>query len=157
MPAANHQAAGSNASPGSPSPVPPETQRGNSFYTFVGKHERMLPAYKTEWEETMERMAAVAAAQGVNPADADIFSRTRASSAASLYITKPPTKKSFRTPAEYEASQAYLLNWRAGYTGPKWAKLFADIIQGAWGEVPVIMMRSSTKQQHTHNFHKRLH
>ncbi len=128
-----------------PSPAPPARPPDDTFYTFLGHGQEKLPAHRTAWEEQIERLAAIADAKGQSPGDK--FSIMRAATAKLLHITLPPKTKNFRTPAEYEASQAYLLNWRAGYTGTKWIKLFTEIIKGAWGEVPVVMVRSSSSQQ----------
>ena len=43
-----------------------------------------------------------------------------------FFVTAPPTTAGFRMPAEYEPSQAYLLNWMA-YGQPKWKKLFGKV------------------------------
>ena len=115
-------------------------------YTHTGQGAPvMLPAYRTAWEDELERLMDKEGGSGMALADA--YSDYRDKNAVNFHITKPPATAAFRTPAEYEASQAYILNWRAGYTGIKWAKLFAGIIQGAWDVVPVIMMTSSTSHR----------
>ena len=118
--------------------------QGGFIHTGPGK-PAMLPAFMTKWEEDLERQMAKQGRSGF--ALADKYSDYRDKNITNFHITKAPATKSFRTPAEYEASQAYLLNWRAGYTSSKWTDLFEEIIQGAWGEVPVILMTSSTTHQ----------
>jgi len=115
-------------------------------FTHTGPGEPvMLPAYKTAWEEELERLMDREGPSGM--ALADKYSDYRDKNAAHFHITKPPATKAFRTPAEYEASQAYILNWRAGYIKASWAKLFAGILQGAWNVVPVIMLTTSTSHR----------
>ena len=120
------------------------TAQGRFTYTGPGE-PKMLPAYKTEWEENLERLMDKSGSSG--NALADAYSDYRDKNTGTFHITNPPTTKAFRTPAEYEASQAYLLNWRAGYTSTTWSALFEEIIKGAWGVVPVLMMTSSTTHQ----------
>ena len=42
-----------------PGPGPARALPDDTFFTYTGQQEKMLPAYRTEWEVTAERMAAV--------------------------------------------------------------------------------------------------
>ena len=111
--------------------VPPDR-----LLTYIAPRPDYLPRWKTEWEQELERMAGSGAASLPN---ADQFDDYRNLHIDKFFTTKPPVTAGIRPPGEYEPSQAYLLHW-AQYTQAAWIKLFGEIVQGAWGIVPVLMI-----------------
>jgi len=114
-----------------PPSVPP-----NKLLTYVGG-EYILPAYKTKGERKIERLSAQAKAG--NLSFADTYDDYRNNNFDRFFITKAPTSTTFRAPAEYEPSQAYLLHWPK-YTQTAWNTMFGEIVKGVWGKVPVLMV-----------------
>lgn len=117
-----------------PPRLPPER-----FLTMIGGRP-MLPAYKTKWEREMERrLGAAKSGAGGGLVNADTYDDYRNNNFDRFFITKPPTSTAFRAPAEYEVSQAYVLS-PDQTTQSAWIKMYGEIIQGAWGKVPVLMV-----------------
>ena len=127
-----------------PEKLPPGTE-----YTFVGSTKERLPKGMTDWERAITR-ASREGGQGGTPW-ADQYDTYRTTNISNFYITKAPQTAGFRTPAEYEASQAYMLSWNPDsfYAGPKWRTLFTDIIKGAWGIVPVLLVHKDAAHKAT--------
>jgi agmatine deiminase len=127
-----------SAQPG-PAGVNASQLPSDKFLTYV-EGKPILPAYRTEWERELERKAREARAKGLPYADQ--YDDYRNQNIGDFFITKPPTTTTIRTPAEYEQSQAYVLNWLQGTSGD--AQMFGQIVKGAWGVVPVLMVYNST-------------
>jgi len=123
------------AKPGTGAVKPPALPK-DKYLTYVGG-EYILPAYKTKWERQIERLSA--GAKAGNLSFADQYDDYRKNNFDKFFITKAPTSTSFRAPAEYEPSQAYILHW-AQYTQTAWNNMFGEIVKGAWGKVPVLMV-----------------
>ena len=126
-----------NLTPSAPLAPPPDKTIKNFGVTLVGGSAPLLPKWKTNWERNIERLTAYSKAHGLPYADS--YDDYRKNNFDLFEITKAPTTTGFRMPAEYEASQAYLLNWKSSSMTGAWKKLFQDIIKGAWGVVPVIL------------------
>lgn len=126
-----------------PGAAPAPAPLADPFLTYAPRGREPLPAYKTAWEEELERRAAVGRGQGLP--GADFFSDYRDKNVAKFFTTAAPTS-AFRTPAEYEPAQAYLLHW-APYPGSAWAALFGGIVKGAWGVAPVLMVHTSASHK----------
>jgi MYXO-CTERM domain-containing protein len=116
--------------------VPPQPHL--PFATIVGE-KPLLPRYETEWEVEAKRRASIAGALHSGLRAADIFDDYRNTHLDAFYITKPPQTAGFRTPAEYEPSQAYIIHWNTS-SDPKWNALYGGIVKNAWGVVPVLMI-----------------
>ncbi len=124
--------------PYAPFAVPPDDFIKNQWVTVIGEKNPMLPKWKTNWEANIERLTNYSKANGLPYADTDDDYRNK--NFDKYVITKAPTTKGFRTPAEYEPMQAYMLAWRTNSMKGSWKTLFTDIIKGAWGVVPVILI-----------------
>ena len=111
--------------------IPPDR-----FLTYIAPTPSYLPRWKTEWEEQGVRRRG---GGGAGLPNADQYDDYRNLHIDKFFITTPPTTVGIRPPAEYEASQAYLLSW-AQYTQTEWKALFGGIVKGAWGVVPVLMI-----------------
>jgi MYXO-CTERM domain-containing protein len=132
-----------------PDPAPPEGATSPSFalgpppadrfQTLRAGDKPLLPHFKTQWEVDLERRAALAHVSGMR--NIDIYDDFRKLNIGDFYITKPPQTAGIRVPAEYEPSQAYLLNW-ATFSTADWNALFGAIVKGAWGIVPVLMIHT---------------
>jgi agmatine/peptidylarginine deiminase len=109
--------------------------RPDPFFTWVGGGKGMLPAWKTSWERQAERRARIAKAAGAVAADS--FDDYRNQNYTKFAITQPPAA-AVRVPAEHETSQAYLVVWQR-WMGAARDKMFADIVKGVWGALPVMM------------------
>ena len=121
-----------------PFAVPPDDFIKNQWVTVVGGKEQMLPKWKTNWEANIERLTKYSKANGL--AYADSYDDYRNKNFDKYVITKAPTTTDFRTPSEYEPMQAYMLAWRTSSMTGAWKTLFTEIIKGAWGVVPVILV-----------------
>ncbi len=121
--------------------APPAKRPDDTFFTHTGSNKVRLPKYMTSWERTIQRLSQQGKAAG-SP-HADQYDNYRTNNWVKFFITKGPTIAGIRTPAEYEPSQAYLLSWNPDnfYQGATWKKLFTEIIKGAWGIVPVLLIR----------------
>ena len=119
-----------------PAPPPDKMLRAKIF--MDGEGRPLLPKWKTNWELNTERLSRTRLPGGAEYIDA--YSDYRKKNINKFYTTKAPVTAGIRAPAEFEAQQAYLLNWRSNYTSLAWKKLFMEIIKGAWGEVPVLLL-----------------
>ncbi len=129
-------------------PAPPDDNVALAKIFVDGHGEPALPKWKTRREVDAERLArARATAWPGRTEHIDQYSDYRDKNIAKFFATKPPITTGVRAPAEYEPQQAYLLNWRANYTSIEWRKLFMEIIKGAWGEVPVLMIIKDAKHK----------
>ena len=119
-------------------PAPPSDKLLSAVFTD-GEGRPALPKWLTEHELNLQRLAAIRAANG-STSLIDKYSDYRDKNIDKFYVTKPPATAGIRVPSEYEPQQAYLLNWRSNYTSLEWRKLFMEIIKGAWGVVPVLLI-----------------
>ena len=127
-------------------PAPDDVMAAKIF--LDGHGEPALPKWKTAHELNMERLArARATAWPGRMEHIDTYSDYRKKNIAKFYTTKAPTTAGVRSPAEFEPQQVYLLNWRANYTSLEWRKLFLEIIKGAWGVVPVLLLYQDAKHK----------
>ena len=128
----------------SPRVRPPGTE-----FTFVGSSVERLPKGMTDWERAIARLSREGGPGGSHRADQ--YDTYRTTNIDRFFITKAPVTKGFRTPAEYEPSQAYMLSWNPGslYSGANWKALFTDIIKGAWGVVPVLLVHRDAAHKTT--------
>jgi MYXO-CTERM domain-containing protein len=115
----------------------------DKYLTWISPDHHYLPKWKTEWERELERRAKTGA--GGSPL-LDQYDDYRNKYIDKFFVTKPPTTAGIRPPAEYEPSQAYLLAW-AQYSQTAWKKLFGDIVKGAWGIVPVVLIYKDAAHQ----------
>ena len=133
-----------NLFPSAPAAPPPDKVFKEAPFAWTGDIESApLPKWKTNWELEIERLSKNAQAEGIPYADK--YSDYRNKNITKYFVTKAPTSK-FRKPAEYEQQQAYMLNWYSStyYQKATWQKFFTDIIKGAWGVVPVLMLYKDT-------------
>ena len=125
------------ASPPLESNLTPEAPPDNLLLAKVfidGSGRPLLPKWKTKWEQNFERLAYTRMPGGAMHID-------------QYDVTKAPATAGIRAPAEFEAQQAYMLNWRSNYTSLVWKKLFLEIIKGAWGVVPVLLIYKDAKHK----------
>jgi agmatine deiminase len=109
----------------------------DKYLTWINPDPGYLPKWKTEWERELERLSQVGGPGG-SPL-IDQYDTYRTTYASKFFITQPPATAGIRPPAEYEASQAYILNWTQ-YTQTAWKTFFGSIVKNAWGVVPVLML-----------------
>ena len=128
--------------PRGPAPPPPDHVVARHLLGLDSTGAAILPKWKTRRELNAERLSRAGVPGGTRWVDANSDYRNK--SIDKFYATRAPLTQGLRTPAEYEAQQAYLLNWRSGYTSVPWKKLFMEIIKAAWGEVPVILLIKDT-------------
>jgi agmatine deiminase len=116
--------------------VAPGVVHPKEFLVYVGDTP-VLPRHKTEWEKRIDRLRGQAKAGKISFADQ--FDDYRKNNFDKFFITKPPTTTTIRGPAEYEQSQAYLLNWYQSSSTLN-NQMYGQIVKGAWGIVPVLMI-----------------
>jgi agmatine deiminase len=119
------------------------TSNGQRSYTIMGK-KAPLPAWETAWEQDLARQARLASPKGLPAGASTVYDTYRANHASRFYLTQPPST-TVRAPAEYEESQGYLVQW-IDY-GTQWNTLFAQMVKGAWGVVPVILAVDGSSTQ----------
>ena len=133
-----------------PYAVPPDSVIKGLALTYTGSQEKpFLPKWKTNWELTLERLTKEAKAKGLPFADS--YSDYRKNNFDKFFITKAPLTTGLRAPAEFEPSRALIINWRnrsSNFTGA-WRQLFVDMIKGAWGVVPLLLVYEHAKHKYT--------
>ena len=133
--------------PYAPFAVPPDDFIKNTWVTQIGGGgEQILPKWKTNWERNLERLTKYAKANGLP--HADTYDDYRNNNFDKYVITKAPADKGFVLPAEYEPMQAYMLAWRPSSMTGSWKTLFTEIIKGAWGVVPVMLVYEHAKHKY---------
>jgi MYXO-CTERM domain-containing protein len=115
-------------------PTAPPAIAKDRFLTWVGK-KPILPKWKTAWERDLERRFKEAKEKGLP--NADQYDTYRTTNIAKFSITKEPAS-AFRTPAEFEQSQTYLLTWPDGISAGEDA-MYSGMVKAALGSLPVTL------------------